>query len=136
MADDVSGLTQLGVSSTEYKDPVLSILEAFPNKYPSRDYLVTHVTDEFTSRCPKTGQPDFAQITIEYVPDQSCIETKSLKLYLAAYRNTGAFMESITNQILEDIVQACSPRKLAIIANFNIRGGIATTVRAAFDKGS
>jgi 7-cyano-7-deazaguanine reductase len=107
-----------------------SILETFENKYPERDYAITHEAPEFTSLCPKTGQPDFAEIVLEYVPDRLCVELKSLKLYYQSYRNDGIFYESLTNQILEDLVAACEPRRMTITAKFNVRGGISSTVVA------
>jgi 7-cyano-7-deazaguanine reductase len=104
-------------------------LETFPNP-ARRDYSIHFETDDFTSLCPVTGQADFARIEIEYVPDRVCVESKSLKFYLAAYRNVQAFNEAVTNRILDDFVQACSPRQVAITAQFSARGGIALTVRA------
>jgi len=134
--DDVSQITQLGKSGTEYKydDPTASMLEVFPNRFPDRDYIVVYRTEEFTSRCPKTGQPDFGIITIEYIPDRYCIETKSLKLYLFAYRNFGIFMESIVNKILDDCVAACKPKWMRVIGNFRPRGGITIDVAAEYGQ--
>jgi 7-cyano-7-deazaguanine reductase len=109
-------------------------LETFPNPHPERDYLVRFETSEFTCLCPKTGQPDFATIRIEYVPDQTCVELKSLKLYLWSYRNEGAFHEAVTNGILDDLVAAVRPRRVRVEGDFNIRGGIHTTVIAEFGK--
>jgi len=109
-------------------------LETFPNPQPDRDYAIESVCPEFTSLCPKTGQPDFATITIRYVPDKLCIELKSLKLYLWSYRNEGAFFEKVTNQILNDLVAACQPRWMEVVGAFNVRGGIATTVTATHGK--
>jgi len=106
-------------------------LETFPN--PSRRrYRIRFETADFTSLCPVTGQMDFAQITIEYVPDRLCIESKSLKFYLASYRNEAAFNEAVTNRILDDFVKACSPHEATVTAEFSARGGIALTVRAEF----
>jgi len=105
-------------------------LETFPNPKPGRDYLIRFETDEFTCLCPKTGQPDFATIRIEYVPDSLCVELKSLKLYLWSYRNEGGFHEDVTNRILDDLVAAVRPRRLRVEGDFNIRGGIHTTVIA------
>ncbi|MBD3409453.1 MAG: NADPH-dependent 7-cyano-7-deazaguanine reductase QueF [Ignavibacteriales bacterium] len=107
-----------------------SILETFENNYPERDYAITHTAPEFTSLCPKTGQPDFAEIVLEYVPDRRCVELKSLKLYYQSYRNDGIFYESLTNQILDDLVAACEPRWMKITARFNVRGGVSSTVVA------
>ena len=94
------------------------------------------VTNQFTSVCPKTGQPDFANITIRYVPNEKCVELKSLKLYLWSFRNEGHFHEAVTNQILDDLVDTLAPRKMAITGDFNIRGGIKTIVEASFDGSS
>jgi 7-cyano-7-deazaguanine reductase len=134
--DDVAGLKHLGSGKTSYafEEPTAAILEAFPNKYPQRDYQITFEHPEFTSLCPKTGQPDFATIEITYIPDQLCIETKSLKLYFTAYRNHGSFMETITNKILDDLVSVCQPRQMQVVALFNPRGGTSLTVTAEFVK--
>ena len=110
------------------------ILEVFNNQYPNRDYTIYHEAPEFTSLCPKTGQPDFATITVEYIPDQLCIELKSLKLYLNSYRNDGIYFESATNKILDDLVEACQPRYMRITAEFNVRGGISSTIEAEYSK--
>ena len=136
MKDNTKTLTLLGNKKTEYKfeDPNADMLEIFENKYPHRDYVVSYTTKEFTSLCPVTGQPDFAEIKIEYIPDKYCIETKSLKLYLFAYRNYGSFMETITNKILEDCVKACNPRKMTVYGNFNARGGITINVVATYER--
>lgn len=108
------------------------ILETFKNEYPDRDYTIIHIAPEFTSLCPKTGQPDFATITVEYVPDKLCIELKSLKLYFNSYRNDGLFFESATNRILDDLVAVCKPRFMLITAEFNVRGGISSTIEAEY----
>lgn len=105
-------------------------IETFPNPSPERDYTIHMRIPEFTCLCPKTGQPDFATLNFEYVPDQVCIELKALKLYIWSYREEGAFHEAVTNKILADMVQACSPRFFRIRAEFNVRGGIYTTVVA------
>jgi 7-cyano-7-deazaguanine reductase len=110
------------------------ILEVFDNKYPKRDYLVTHAAPEFTSVCPKTGQPDFATMIIEYIPDKFCIELKSLKFYLNSYRNDGIYFESVTNKILDDLVKVCKPRYMKITAKFNVRGGISSIVEADYKQ--
>ncbi len=126
-------LTLLGSGTTEYPDkPAAGILETFPNAFPNRDYLVKFTCPEFTSICPVTGQPDFGTITIEYMPDESCIESKSLKLYLGAYRNQGAFAESIVNQVLEDLVGACQPLSMVVTGDFTARGGITINVSAVY----
>jgi 7-cyano-7-deazaguanine reductase len=107
-------------------------LETVPNQHPQRDYRVTLVCPEFTCLCPITGQPDFATITIEYIPDQRIVESKSLKLYLWSFRNEGAFHEDVTNRILDDLVAAMQPRWCVVTGAFNVRGGIAITVRAEY----
>ena len=110
--------------------PGMPRLETFPNPHPGRDYTIEHTSAEFTSVCPQTGQPDFGTLVITYVPDRSCVELKSLKLYLWAYRNEGAFHEKVTNTILDDIVAAIAPRFCEVRGEFFVRGGIATTVVA------
>ncbi len=105
-------------------------LEIFANPTPERDYTIRMRVPEFTCLCPKTGQPDFATLHIEYVPDARCIELKSLKLYMWSYRNEGVFHEAVTNQILDDLVKACAPRFMRLTAEFYVRGGIYTTVIA------
>ncbi len=105
-------------------------LETFDNPQPNRDYTIRIRVPEFTCLCPKTGQPDFATLHLEYVPDRRCVELKSLKLYVWSFRDEGAFHEAVTNRILEDLVRACEPRFMRIRAEFNVRGGIYTTVVA------
>lgn len=105
-------------------------LETFPNPRPGRDYVIRFDCPEFTCVCPLTGQPDFARITIEYVPDRLCVELKSLKLYLWSFRDEGHFHEAVTNQILDDLVAAVQPRRMTVTGAFNVRGGIATEVVA------
>jgi len=112
----------------------IKILEVFENKYPDRDYVVTHTAPEFTSVCPKTGQPDFATMIVEYIPDKLCIELKSLKFYLNSYRNDGIYFESVTNKILDDLVEVCKPRYMKLTAKFNVRGGISSVVEAEYKK--
>ncbi|MGR6034443.1 MAG: preQ(1) synthase [Candidatus Nitrosoglobus sp.] len=107
-------------------------LETFTNPLPERDYTIRIQIPEFTCLCPKTGQPDFATLHLEYVPDRTCVELKSLKLYMWFYRDRGAFHEAVTNQILDDLVAACSPRFMRLTAEFNVRGGIYTTVVAEY----
>jgi 7-cyano-7-deazaguanine reductase len=104
------------------------LLETFDNPEPSRDYSVRIRVPEFTCLCPKTGQPDFAELTLEYVPEARCVELKSLKLYVWAYRDEGHFHEQVTNLILDDLVAAVAPRFMRLTAEFNVRGGIYTTV--------
>jgi 7-cyano-7-deazaguanine reductase len=108
-------------------------LETFPNPRPERDYQIEIRCPEFTSMCPKTGLPDFGEIVIRYVPDRACIELKSLKYYLTAYRNQGIFYEAATNRILDDLVEACQPRRMTVTGAFTARGGITTNVVAAYD---
>ena len=111
-------------------------LETFPNPNPERDFVVQFDCPEFTCVCPLTGRPDFAHFEFEYIPDQSCIETKSLKLYLWSYRNEGAFHEAVTNQILDDLVAACQPRWMKATGHFFVRGGITPTIIAEYDRRS
>ncbi len=108
------------------------MLETFANQYPQRDYTIRIVCPEFTSVCPKTGQPDFGTLTITYVPDQKCVELKSLKLYLQQFRNEGIFYENVTNRILDDLATVLQPRRMTLEATFTPRGGITTTVTATF----
>ena len=110
------------------------VLETFPNPSPGRDYAIHMQIPEFTCLCPKTGQPDFAMLLLDYVPDQLCVELKSLKLYIWSYRNEGAFHEAVTNRILEDLAQASAPRFMRLTAKFFVRGGIFTTVVAEHRK--
>lgn len=110
------------------------VLETFPNPSPGRDYAIHMQIPEFTCLCPKTGQPDFATLLLDYVPDQSCVELKSLKLYIWSYRNEGAFHEAVTNKILDDLAQATAPRFMRLTAKFFVRGGIFTTVVAEHRK--
>ncbi len=105
-------------------------LETFENPMPERDYTIRIDVPEFTCLCPKTGQPDFATLKLEYVADQKCIELKSLKIYVWSFREEGAFHEKVTNDILNDLVRACEPRFMRLTADFNVRGGIYTTVVA------
>jgi len=109
-------------------------LETFPNPNPDRDYVINFECPEFTCLCPRTGQPDFATIRIEYVPDKLCVELKSLKLYLWSYRNEGAFHEAVTNKILDDLVKATKPRQMKVAGDFFVRGGIHTVITANYKK--
>ncbi len=109
-------------------------IETFENQYAGREYEIEIVCPEFTSVCPRTGQPDFGEIRIIYVPDKLCIELKSLKFYLQAYRNEGIFYEHAVNKILDDVVASCGPVKCRVIGNFRPRGGISTTVRASYQR--
>ncbi|MFT5087604.1 MAG: 7-cyano-7-deazaguanine reductase [Candidatus Latescibacterota bacterium] len=110
-------------------------LDIFANPYPGRDYTIEMECPEFTAVCPKTGQPDFGTIRIRYVPDEKCIELKSLKLYLWSFRDQGIFHEAVTNSILEDLVAACAPRRMTVVGDFNVRGGISTVVTVDYAKG-
>src|SRR5262245_46054956 len=107
-------------------------LETFPNPHPARDYTITHTCPEFTAVCPKTGQPDFGTIRISYVPDRLCVELKSLKLYLASFRDRGIYYEDVTNVILDDLARAMHPRRLTVEGIFNVRGGISSVVEASY----
>jgi 7-cyano-7-deazaguanine reductase len=107
-------------------------IETFPNPRPERDFEIAISCPEFTSVCPKTGLPDFGEIRITYVPDERCIELKSLKYYMFAYRNRGIFFEAATNQILDDLVQACRPRRMTVVGDFAVRGGMKTIVTASY----
>jgi len=109
-------------------------LETFPNPTPRRDYRIHMEIPEFTCLCPKTGQPDFATLVLDYVPDRRCVELKSLKLYIWSFRNQGAFHEAVTNRILDDLVSATRPRFMRLVARFYVRGGIFTTVAAQHTK--
>ena len=108
-------------------------LDTFPNPASDRDYEISFDCPEFTCLCPLTGQPDFARFTIRYVPDQLCVELKSLKLYLWSYRNEGAFHEAVTNKILDDVVKATRPRRVQVDGDWFIRGGIATKVTVTYE---
>ena len=109
-----------------------STLETFPNPRPERDYEISIQCAEFTSVCPMTGLPDFGEIRISYVPDTQCIELKSLKYYLIEFRNRGIFYENVTNQILDDLVAAIEPRRMTVVGDFSVRGGIKTVVTAQY----
>lgn len=109
-------------------------IETFPNPRPERDFEIDIRCPEFTSVCPKTGLPDFGEIRITYTPDASCIELKALKYYMLDFRNKGIFYEAVTNQILDDLVAACAPRRMKVVGDFTARGGIKTTVTAAYAK--
>lgn len=117
-------------------DAFRKTLETFPNQYPQRDYTIEIVCPEFTSVCPKTGQPDFGTLTIVYTPEAKCVELRSLKLYLQQFRNEGIFYETVTNRILDDLTAIVEPRRMRMTAAFTPRGGISTTVTAEFTKES
>jgi 7-cyano-7-deazaguanine reductase len=126
---DLDGLTILGNEGVAGRK-----LETFPNHHPRHNYVVTLKTEEFTCVCPLTGQPDFAMITIQYIPDKRILESKSLKFYLQSYRTEGTFHEHVTNVILDDIVAALAPRWCKITADFAVRGGIGITVDAEYKQ--
>ena len=109
-------------------------IETFENPCPKRNYIITHVAPEFTSVCPKTGQPDFGTIEIEYIADKLCLELKSLKFYLQGYRNTGVFYEDVINRILDDLVAAISPRQMKVTGEFTPRGGMQSMVTAEYPE--
>ena len=109
-----------------------TVIETFPNPRPGRDFEIAIDCPEFTSVCPKTGLPDFGAIRITYVPGDRCIELKSLKYYMIEFRNRGIFYEAVTNQILDDLVAACQPRRMTVIGDFSVRGGIKTVVTATY----
>ncbi|MBI3715145.1 MAG: NADPH-dependent 7-cyano-7-deazaguanine reductase QueF, partial [Betaproteobacteria bacterium] len=123
----LAGLSALGDKKTA---PATKTLETFPNPQPRRDYVIHMQIPEFTCLCPKTGQPDFATLYLDYIPDKRCVELKSLKLYIWSFRNEGKFHEAVTNEILDDIVGGIAPRFARLTAKFWVRGGIFTTVVA------
>ena len=133
----MSAPTHLGrrsaLTDAQREDP-RSILDTFPSPRPGRAFGVKFVFPEFTSICPVTGQPDFATITVDYVPDQTCVEMKSLKLYFYAFRDKGIFYEAVVNQILDDLVDALSPQRMTVIGDFNVRGGTAGIITATYDR--
>src|SRR5918998_636647 len=133
MAKPLSQLGSTSILTDEQIASPSSILEAFPNPKPERDYQIEFVFPEFTSMCPVTGQPDFATITVRYVPDRQCVEMKSLKLYFFAFRNKGIFYEGVVNTILDDLVEALAPRRMTVVGQFAVRGGTAGTVTAEYD---
>jgi len=130
--DNTTELTQLGSNSTDYTydNPSAEILECFENQNQKRDYVINFDFPEFTSLCPKTGQPDFASFKVEYIPKEKCLESKSVKLYFFSYRNNGNFMETITNQVLSDMVEVCDPKWMKVTGDFNARGGLVIKVVA------
>ncbi len=121
-------------SETLTPEQHLAILELFDNPRPERDYRIVHICPEFTSVCPKTGLPDFATITIDYVADKQCLELKALKMYFYAYRQMGIFYEAVTNRIADDLIAACKPRRLTVTADFNVRGGFSSVVTVEYRK--
>jgi 7-cyano-7-deazaguanine reductase len=133
-AVSIARVWKLMISGLNATILTMTALESFPNPQPGRDYEIAIRCPEFTSVCPKTGLPDFGEIRINYVPDQRCIELKSLKNYLVEFRNKGIFYEAVTNQILDDLVGACQPRRMTVIGDFSVRGGISTVVTASYTK--
>lgn len=127
----MSDLTLLGQASKLPQRPADAALETFPNRTPQREYWIHLDYPEFSSLCPVTGQPDTARLRIAYVPDGKCIETKSLKYYLASWRNTALFNEDIVNRVLDDIVRACAPRRAIVRGDFSARGGVKLTCQAS-----
>jgi 7-cyano-7-deazaguanine reductase len=111
-----------------------SLLETFANPAPERNYVIEHTHHEFTSVCPKTGHPDFADITVRYVPDKTCVELKSLKLYFHGFRNEGIFFEAVTNKICDDLGNLLKPRSLVITSNWKARGGFSSIITAEYGK--
>src|SRR3954466_12416670 len=130
---DFSQLGRRSILTKSQLDDPRTILESFANPKPGRDYEIKFVFPEFTSLCPVTGQPDFATITVSYVPKLRCVEMKSLKLYFFAFRNKGIFYEAVVNQMLDDLVAALGPRRMTVIGQFAVRGGTAGTVTAEYD---
>lgn len=115
--------------------PSRELLETFENQFPGRDYVIEIVCPEFTSVCPKTGQPDFGTLTFTYTPEARCVELKSLKMYLQSFRDQGIFYENVTNRMLDDLVAVLAPRKLQLVAAFTPRGGISTSVTVRHESG-
>jgi 7-cyano-7-deazaguanine reductase len=111
-----------------------AVVETFPNPQRARDYEIETRFREFTSLCPKTGLPDFGEIRVTYVPDDLCLELKSLKFYFLSFRDKGIFYESVTNQILDDLVAACHPRRMTVVGDFSVRGGLKTVVTATYSQ--
>ena len=117
-------------------DSFRETLETFENQFPGRDYEIEIICPEFTSMCPKTGQPDFGTMTVTYTPKERCVELKSLKMYLQKFRNEGIFYENVTNRILDDLVSVLQPRRLQLVASFTPRGGIRTNVTVVHEAGA
>jgi len=114
--------------------PDITLLECFANPSPQRDYVIEHIAEEFTSVCPKTGQPDFGTVTLRYVPDKLCVELKALKLYYQSFRNEGIFYEAVTNRIADDLTQLMKPRRLVLTTDWKGRGGIRSRITASFGE--
>ena len=127
----MSDMKHLGKTSQQPQSPEKAELDTFPNPAPKRDFIITLDCPEFTTLCPITGQPDFAHIIIQYTPNELCIESKALKLYLGSFRNIGSFHEAVTNRILDDLVEAISPKWMEVMGDFNVRGGIGIQINAS-----
>ena len=125
---------EIGPECYNFSTMPTTTLETFPNPSPGRNYEIEIRCPEFTSVCPKTGLPDFGEIVIRYVPGERCLELKALKYYLIEFRNKGIFYEAVTNQILDELAAACGPRRMTVIGDFSVRGGISTTVTASYEK--
>lgn len=135
LSSDTTGLTLLGGGSLpQVEAPSTTILETFVSPAPKRQYEICFTSREFTSMCPITGQPDYATITIRYIPKERCIESKALKLYLHSFRNQGVFAESIVNRILDDLTDVLKPRRITVIGDFTPRGGIGLRVEASHSQ--
>lgn len=135
LISDTTGLTLLGAGSLPQVDtPSIALLETFVSPAPRRRYEICFISTEFTSMCPITGQPDYATITIRYIPKDRCIESKALKLYLHSFRNQGVFAESIVNRMLDDLIEVLKPRSITVIGEFTPRGGISLRVEASSSK--
>src|SRR5689334_4143936 len=128
-----AGMGQFQPIMLEFFNMSSTTLETFPNPQPARDYEIAIRCPEFTSVCPKTGLPDFGEIRITYVPGERCLELKALKYYLIEFRNKGIFYENVTNQILDDLVAVCQPRRMTVVGDFSVRGGIKTEVTARYE---
>ena len=134
MRESLKQLGRRSILTQQQIDQPRSILESFENPRPDRDYTIEFTFPEFTSVCPVTGQPDFATITVNYVPDRRCVEMKSLKLYYISFRNKGIFYEAVVNTILDDLVGILKPRRMRVVGQFAVRGGTAGTVTAEYDS--
>ena len=134
MAENFKQLGRKSLLSDEQIANPRTILESFANPRKDRDYTIEFIFPEFTSLCPVTGQPDFATITVRYIPEKLCVEMKSLKLYFFSFRNKGIFYEAVTNQILDDLVMTLKPRQMTVIGQFAVRGGTAGTITAEYRK--
>lgn len=114
--------------------PDIKLLECFPTPAPGRDFLIEHIAEEFTSTCPKTGHPDFGTVTVRFVPNELCVELKSLKLYLQSFRNEGIFYEAVTNKICDDLAEVMEPKYMEIVTNWKGRGGIRSVITATYGQ--